>query len=126
MRIPKKEVIEFLIKEILSRKNIYSQKELTEELLKELQKTDKEYRITGKRARKIALSLPEVSIKITTKYGSIPELCPVCGSRLKKIHTLNLKGKKVLSKLVCPKCGYQGKQNKWIPKRYEFHLQSIS
>ena len=120
MNLPKKEVIEKLIKEILSHGPVHSQEELANLLN---QRLGKSYKISGRRARKICLSIPEVSVHVLTREGSIPKTCPSCGGSLKKIYTKNLKGEKILIKIICEKCGYSGSEGKWVPKRYEFRLK---
>jgi hypothetical protein len=120
MPIPKEDIVKFLLKDILSGKRIGSQRELSETLLSKLRKNDPSYSITGKRAREIALRTPGIKVKISTRTGRIPRRCPACGGRLKKTHTKNLRGRKIILRLTCTRCSYSGRSGRWIPSRYEF------
>ena len=122
MKIPSKDLVKFVIKRVLENKKVGSQKELSELVVKELNKNKKQYALSGKRARLIALEIPEVKVLIEVKKGKIPKKCPCCKSKLVKTYTKNLLGGKILVKLKCLKCGYKGLEGKWIPKRYEFSL----
>lgn len=121
MHIPKKDIVKFVIKSVIKKQKINSQSELAKILKEELKKADKSYTISAKRARKIALE-SEVKVKIKTKVGKIPDNCPCCNSKLEKVYTRNLAGKKILLKLICKKCEYKGLNGKWIPRKYEFGL----
>ncbi len=55
-----------------------------------------------------------------TRMGGKTEKCPSCYSSLKKIYTKNLKGRKILYKMMCQRCGYSGVNGKFAPKRYKF------
>ncbi len=123
MPIPKEDIVKFLLKDVLSGKRIGSQRELSEKLLSRLRKNDPGYSMTGKRAREIALRTPGISVSISTRSGGIPRLCPACGGRLKKTHTRNLRGKKIVLRLSCTRCSYSGKSGRWIPSRYSFSIQ---
>ncbi len=120
VHIPKKEVVKFIIKEILQDQRIVSQTHLAEIINKKLKKGDQDYTISGKRARLLAAETPKVRIHTQTKRGSLPEKCPCCEHRLRKSYTKNLYGRRVTVRLSCPKCSYKGSDNRWVPKRYEF------
>jgi len=122
MLIPKKEIVEFMIKEALNKKRIRSQKELADAVSKKLKTGDEGYTITPKRARMISLETPGVRVKVKTKKGNIPKRCPVCERKLKKEYTKNLKGRKVLVSMKCSVCSYRGFGNRWVPSRYEFEI----
>jgi C4-type Zn-finger protein len=49
--------------------------------------------------------------------------CPVCGSKLKKVKSLTLWGKKVTTGFACTVCPYRTGKKKQIPTRYIFHLK---
>jgi len=123
MRIPKKEVVEFFLREILQSRKITSQTELAEILGKKLKKGNEYYTITGKRARMIATEIPGVQVIVYTKKGRKPSKCPSCSHRLKKVYMKNLKGKRLLIRLECPNCGYTGSEGRWAPRRYKFTLE---
>ncbi len=120
MRVPKREVVKFVIKSVLHSKTADSQEKLAELVTKELRTVDPSYSITGKRVREIALSMPEVKLSVDTRKGGIPTKCPSCGSSLKKAWDRNLRGRKVLRELRCLKCGYMGTTGKWLPRKYGF------
>ena len=120
VHIPKKDVVKFIIKEVLQGQRIMSQAQLAEIMNKKLKKGDQNYAISGERARLLATEIPEIRIHAQTRRGSIPEKCPCCECRLRKSYAKNLYGRKVTVKLSCLKCGYKGSDSKWAPKRYEF------
>ncbi len=120
MKIPKKEVVKFVIKSVLHRKTADSQEELVELVINELRNVDQDYSITGRRVREIALSIPEVKINVGVKKGGVPAKCPACGSVLKKTWDRNLRGRKVLRDVECTRCGYKGAAGKWLPRKYGF------
>ena len=121
LKIPRKDVVKFVIKEALQKRKAVSQKHLTEIITKELMKGESKYRITGRRARLLALEVP-VTLRTETKRGKIPKRCPACGRGLKKTFSKNLYGKKMLASLRCGRCGFHGSDGKWAPSRYYFSL----
>ncbi|RLE10918.1 hypothetical protein DRJ04_08930 [Candidatus Aerophobetes bacterium] len=123
MYFPKQDVVKFLIKEILKEGGIHSQEELAEILNKKLKSVDKDYTISGRRARKIAALMPEVKVRVHTRHGEKPKKCPVCGGEVYEVYMKNLKGEKILFEIKCKTCSYTGKNGKWIPKRYEFWIE---
>ena len=120
MKIPKMEAVKFVIKSVLHKRVAKSQQELMTLVNQELRKVDPEYAITGPRLREIFVTMPEVKISVQTKKGEMPDKCPSCGSALRKAYARNLKGRKILGNLHCPKCGYKGHDGKWEPRRYRF------
>ncbi len=118
-KVPKKEIVKFIIKEALQRQKISTQSELAGVVAKKLKRGDRKYSITGKRARLIALEIP-ARVSIKTRRGKVPKRCPSCSHGLKRTYSKNLFGKKLLSGLRCQKCGYRGSEGRWIPSRYEF------
>jgi predicted RNA-binding Zn-ribbon protein involved in translation (DUF1610 family) len=120
MKIPKDEVVKFVVKSVLHRRTARSQHELIDMVNAELRKVDPEYAIAGKRLRDIVVRMPEVEMRVEIKKGGIPNKCPACGSGLKKVYNRNLKGKKILEYLKCAKCGYVGHDQKWAPRKYQF------
>ena len=119
MAIPQKEVVKFIMKDILKKQVVRSQKELAALVNRRLKETDQRYAVSGRRARQIAAELP-ITITISTREGRQPARCPCCANRLKKIHQQSLAGKKILTGLRCVKCGYRGSDGKWMPGRYRF------
>lgn len=121
IKIPQQEVVKFIIKESLRKRKALSQKDLAATINRELVKGESGYRISGKRARLLALQIP-VKITIETRHGPQPEKCPVCNKSLKKRYSKNLAGKKLLSALDCSRCGYHGTIAGFVPSRYYFSL----
>jgi peptide subunit release factor 1 (eRF1) len=121
MKIPRRDVVKFVIKEALQKEKAVSQKELAEIITKQLVKGESKYRITGRRARLLALEIP-VKIMVETRKGRVPRKCPVCGRGLKRTHSKNLYGKKILTGLRCGRCGYHGTGGRWMPRKYSFSL----
>jgi len=124
MLIPKKEIVKFVLKEVLRKQRIKSQTELAEIVRKKLKKGDKEYAISAQRARMIAMETPRIRVNIKTRKGRHPKKCPACNHKLKKIYTKNLRGRKILLALKCSKCNYKGSGNRWTPSRYGFELKA--
>lgn len=123
MHVPKKEIVQFIIKEVLQERKVSSQKELARLVNAKLKKVDDSYSVSERRARLVALQIQGVRITTATKSGRIPKKCPSCSHSLKRIYMKNLKGKKLLVRMVCAKCGYTGKENRWEPQRYTFELK---
>ena len=123
MHVAKKEIVQFIVKEVLQEHKASSQRELARLVNAKLKKADDSYSVSEKRVRQVALHTPGVRIITSTKSGRVPGKCPSCGHSLKKVYMKNLKGKKLLLRLVCGKCGYTGKQNSWEPQRYSFELK---
>lgn len=121
IKIPRKDVVKFVIKEALQKRDAMSQKELVEIITNELRKGDSKYRITGKRARIIALET-NVRIDTATRKGAAPKRCPVCGRGLKRAYSKNLLGRKLLTKIRCCRCGYSGTEGRWMPRKYTFSM----
>jgi predicted RNA-binding Zn-ribbon protein involved in translation (DUF1610 family) len=123
MHVPKKDIVQFIIKEVLQERKASSQTELAERVNSKLNKVDSSYSVSEKRVRMVALNIPGIRITTFTKKGRVPGRCPSCGHAVKRIYTKNLKGKKLLLRMACAKCGYAGKQNSWEPQRYAFEIR---
>ncbi len=120
MRIPKRDVIEFVIKSVLRGRPVRSQKEFMLLVSAELRKVDPEYSVTGRRLREVASLMPGVKVDVSTRRGGVPSRCPACSSALRNVWTKNLKGRKVLLGIACQKCGFRGSSGSWAPARYVF------
>jgi len=119
MKVPEGK-IKSAILSILKEKGIVTQSELTEDLRDYFSTDKRSFYISGERARKISLNTGRVKIITETKRGGMPDKCPCCRSELKKFHMRNLYGKKMLFRMVCKRCGYEGKDGRWSPMRYNF------
>ena len=120
MKIPKREVVKFVIKSVLHKRALSSQEDFSSAVNKELKKVDPAYVVTGRRLRQIAASMPEVKINVELRKGKMSRKCPVCSSSLKKVWTRNLKGRRILDGLRCQKCAYRASSGKWSPGKYRF------
>lgn len=118
-RIPKNDVLEFVVRDILRQRSVDSQKELAELVNRRFAASKSNFRVSPERARLAAL---KAGSKLTTrtKKGKAPAKCPSCGRRLKKGYIKNLKGKNTLLSMKCMHCGYEGKSGRWRPSRYGF------
>ncbi|MEE9323773.1 MAG: hypothetical protein V3U72_04470 [Candidatus Aenigmarchaeota archaeon] len=121
MKLPKRDVVSFVIKEVMQKsKEIESLREFTDLVNMRLKMVDSRLVISGKRLRNIFIKMPGTKILIETRKGKRAKKCPSCFSGLRKVYMKNLGGRKILYKLVCQKCGYSGANGKFIPKRYKF------
>jgi len=123
MRVPKKDILQFIVREVLQERKASSQTELARLVNAKLKKVDDSYSVSEKRARLAALSVPGVRVTTSTKKGQLPRKCPSCGHSLKRVYMKNLKGKKLLVRLVCARCSYTGRESRWEPQRYHFELK---
>lgn len=122
MLIPKKEIVRFVLKDVLRKKRIRSQQGLARAIENKLKETEIYYSISPQRARMIAIETPGIRVKISNRKGMVPKKCPACSRKLMKTYSRNLKGRKALTGMKCSKCSYRGSGSRWIPGRYEFEL----
>ena len=121
MKIPKKDVLQFVIKDVMQKNNeVNSLREFSSLVNMRLKRVDSKLSVSGKRLREIFVKMPGTKIIVETRKGKRVKKCPSCSSGLKKIHTKNLRGKKILYKLSCQRCGYSGVNGKFCPRRYRF------
>jgi len=125
-RIPSDEdVMVALYKALTRHGTIDSQRKLRDMVVKELRKWDKHYRVSLWRVRKAAIRAEFVNVDIQSREGERTlelSTCPVCGTRLKTVHTMSLWGKEVTIGYRCPTCRYKSGVKKQVPTRYIFHL----
>lgn len=121
MKLPKKDVVNFVIKEVMQKnREIESLREFTDLVNMRLKMVDSRLVISGKRLRNIFIKMPAMKLVIETRKGKRTKKCPSCFSGLRKVYMKNLGGRKILYKLVCSKCGYSGANGRFTPKRYRF------
>jgi predicted RNA-binding Zn-ribbon protein involved in translation (DUF1610 family) len=118
-RIPKPDVLEFVIRDILRKKQVGSQKELAELVNRKFAENGSGFRVSPERARLAALKAGS-HLVIATRKGTAPTECPGCGHKLKKSYIRNLKGKTAVYGMKCPRCGYEGRLGRFAPGRYGF------
>ena len=120
-RLPSAEVVRFEITRALKKhKTVRSQRRLAELVNENLKKVEPDFSVTDKRIRSIASRMHDVKIVISTRKGKLSEKCPSCGGRVKKSYTRNLRGRKIVCRISCGKCGFSAKNGKWHPKIYSF------
>ena len=127
-KIPsEKEVGKIIIKVLKVRGVIESQAELTKEVLKHLKRINKDFKLTPKRMRRIALKTSKVRIeircKITDRIVQDMKVCPVCGGKMEKITNTTLEGEKISIGFKCSFCPYWTGKNLRVPIRYSFRLK---
>lgn len=125
MKIPNSEFVKRVIKQVLKKRGfVRSQEELGEIVEDELKRIDKNFQISGKRTRRMALEIPNVEVTVETRESEAekPERCPACSEELKPLYAKNLKGKETQVGFRCENCGYRGDVEAFMPMRYEFRL----
>ena len=123
-KIPKDDFVYQIVRDVVRKRGkVETQKELGEHVLKKLKKFNQVFVISPKRAKEIAITVPEIKIKAKTrkspKMKKISE-CPVCTSKLKKLYGTNLLNKKIHLGYVCKTCGFSTDLSSVVPMRYMF------
>ncbi|KXB06680.1 hypothetical protein AKJ51_03190 [candidate division MSBL1 archaeon SCGC-AAA382A20] len=123
MKIPNSELVKRVIKQVIKKEGVIrSQEQLGKDVESELKRIDNEFQISERRARRIALEIPEVEVTIETRKseGKRPENCPACGEELKSLYAENLENERIQVGFKCENCGYSGDVGAFTPMRYEF------
>lgn len=119
----KKKVSEEIKQVIRRRFRVESQEDLATLVLRRLRKEDKRYTLSPIRAKRIALTVPEIEVKAKTKKTlKLPKIdkCPVCESRIEPIKIKNLLNKNITIGYKCTNCGYESDLEAFMPMRYFF------
>ena len=122
--IPTNEEVAIAIYRVLKKRGtINSQEELGERVTQELKKINSTYQVSPKRVRRLAAKTGYIKVHILSRNdeGGLDN-CPVCESKLIKEHGVSLWGKRVITGLTCPTCGYKTGKRRQRPTRYIFHL----
>jgi len=125
---PKDEIVKILKKIILQKLKVEYQEELCRLVLKELRKGGKNYSITPMRVRKLALSLPEIEVKVKTKRSKglkKIDKCPVCESGIKPFKAKNLMNRDIVIGYECTSCGSQSDLEAFMPMKYIFIFHKL-
>ena len=121
------EVIDAIVKVLKRRGTVESQAELRKLVMVHLLRINRNYRVSGRRMRILAISSGKVSLEIhyrsTGKDVENMEICPVCGSKMRKIENLTLDGGRVTIGFRCTRCPYWTGKRLRMPIRYVFHLR---
>lgn len=125
-KVPKDEEVLKSIKRVMKRHGtINSQDKLRELVERELQKIDKEYRVSKHRVRILAINSSYVSIEIHAREGEARReaisKCPCCSSKLKVIKNKTIFDGIVTLGFSCTLCPYWTGKKRRIPTRYVFH-----
>ena len=121
MKIPKKDVILFVVREVMQKNGeIESLREFAALVNHRLKMVDSRLSVSPARLRSVFARMPGTRIVTETRAGGSADRCPSCASGLRKVYTKNLKGRKILYKMVCQRCGFSGVNGKYAPKRYKF------
>lgn len=123
-KIPAKSKVGEEIKNVLQRRfKVESQEELAALVLRKLRKENKIFSLSPIRAKRIALTIPEIEVKAKTKKNhtlvSI-SACPVCESAISPIEVKNLANKKIIVGWKCSKCKYESDLEAFVPMKYSF------
>jgi hypothetical protein len=123
-KIPGKDKILEEIKQVLSRRlKVESQEELARLVLKRLRKEDKNYTLSPTRAKRVALSIPEIEVKAKTKKTvKLQKItsCPVCESKIEPLKVKNLLNKDIVIGYRCTSCAYESDLEAFMPMKYIF------
>ena len=130
-KIPSEDEIKKIVLKILRYRGVIeSQAELLNQVKKHLVRRGENFKISGKRLRKIAIKMPEVDVEIrcrtTDKEVENMEICPVCGEKMERITNLTLEGEKIVVGFRCTYCSYWTGNKLRVPMRYIFHLKGSS
>ena len=116
------EVVEAAKRVFAKRVRVETQSELAKLILNELG-DDKEFRLSGGRAKRIILdndlAILEVEYKELTETGT-PRKCPVCMSKVKPLKNKTIFNGTVTLGFECTNCGYWSGLHRRIPSLYVF------
>ncbi len=102
---------------------VRSQAEMTELVLKEINKDGSDYRVSGERIRRLAINrgLSHISIDYNdAENRDLPEDCPVCRNPLVGISNTTLDGRETEILRKCPVCTYSVGTRMRMPGKYTF------
>ncbi|MEM5793355.1 MAG: hypothetical protein QXY45_03305 [Candidatus Aenigmatarchaeota archaeon] len=122
-KIPKDDFLYQIIRDVVRKRGIVeTQEELCYLVSRRIRNYNKEFTISPKRVRKLALKIPEIRVKTITRKSITRKIikCPVCEGKLGKIFGKNLLGKEIQIGYKCRKCGFSGKINSFMPNKYVF------
>lgn len=122
-KLPKeKEIRKAIYKSLRKYGGFSSLSEFRKEILTELKKLNKEYTISMKRAKLLAVHSGFVKFDVKKKCSNkIVKKCPVCGDKMQEIKNLDLLGNEIIIGYKCKSCKYKGRINE-VPARYKFYF----
>ncbi len=126
-KIPNKEeilkVIEKVMNEVRIIHSLYKFRDLVQ---KELTEIKKDYRISEKRLRLLAIGSNLINVEIHARESEVKGgifKCPVCSARLKNIKNQTVYGGSVTLGHKCTYCPYWTGKKRRIPIRYVFSMK---
>lgn len=122
--IPSAEKVSEEIKNIVKKRlEVESQEDLAALVVRKLRKENKIFSLSPIRAKRIALTIPEIEVKAKTKKNhtlvSI-SACPVCESAISPIEVKNLANRKIVVGWKCSRCKYESDLEAFLPMKYIF------
>ncbi len=121
--IPSRQRVLRTLRDILGRRRVVSSQRQLKELLDRGMAKEGDYRVSGPRARRIALDSGLVDMEIecreTHELKSLFN-CPVCGHRLKLVKNMTVFGGTVNLGYRCQHCPYWTGLKRRVPTRYIF------
>ena len=124
-KLPSDELLLKAVEKVLkSRGIVHGQEKLERLVARELAKVDKNYRVSGKRIRKLLASVDWARISVKFGNHELAVFCPICMSKLKPVYTKNLAGKRIMIGLKCERCNYVTRPGGGKPRLYIFSFKS--
>ncbi|MEE9151374.1 MAG: hypothetical protein V3U20_06020 [Thermoplasmata archaeon] len=126
-KIPSNEEVLRAIKNVMNNYGVVnSQTKLKELVERELRVTDKEYHVSPRRLRVLALSSDHVRVEIHSRESDTKKgfsKCPVCNHKLKLVKNKTIFDGVVIIGHECTHCPYWTGLKRRIPTRYVFTVR---
>jgi prepilin signal peptidase PulO-like enzyme (type II secretory pathway) len=120
-------ILDALKSALENRKQMSSQRELRERVLRELHKTDPGLTASGSRLRRLAITSGLARVEIEWRQTGQKRArahCPVCGSTLRPTRNETVFGGTVTLGFRCPLCPFRTSMKRKEPTRYMFMRKS--
>lgn len=121
--IPSKKKVLGALRDVLGERRVVSSQRQLKRLLDGAMARDGPYRVSGPRARRIALDSGLVDMEVECREThDLKSLfnCPVCGRRLKLVKNMTVFGGTVTLGYRCGHCPYWTGLKRRVPTRYTF------
>ncbi|UCG68849.1 MAG: hypothetical protein JSV09_13810 [Thermoplasmata archaeon] len=123
-KIPQDDEVLRAIKNVMNRQGVVnSQTKLKELVERDLHVTDKDYHVSPRRLRVLALSSDDVRVEIHCRESDTKKgisKCPVCNHKLKLVKNKTIFDGVVIIGHECTHCPYWTGLKRRIPTRYVF------
>jgi DNA repair exonuclease SbcCD ATPase subunit len=116
-------ILEALKSALESQKQIISQRELRERVIRELHKVEAGLTASGPRLRRLAITSGLAKVEIEwreTDKKTARARCPVCGSALRPTRNETVFGGSVTLGFSCPLCPFRSSMKRKEPTKYVF------